>query len=89
MLVHDVKNRAVAHMLVEMTFGPFPMALGVLYDDPAPSFEQAVIAQECQPGRRQDRRPPEARLQGRDLDGVCTRAADAAEAAAPGSGPEL
>ena len=44
-IVHNVKNRAVAHMLVEMPFGPFPMALGVLYDDPAPTFESAVVAQ--------------------------------------------
>lgn len=43
--VHDVTNRAVAHMLVEMPFGTFPMALGVLYDDPRPSFESAVIEQ--------------------------------------------
>lgn len=42
-LVHNVKNRAVAHMLVELPFGPFPMALGVLYDDPRPTFESAVI----------------------------------------------
>jgi len=41
-LVHDVRNRSVAHMLVEMPFGPFPMALGVLYDDPRPTFEAAV-----------------------------------------------
>jgi 2-oxoglutarate ferredoxin oxidoreductase subunit beta len=32
-------------MLVEMPFGPFPMALGVLYDDPRPTFESAVIEQ--------------------------------------------
>ena len=43
--MHDVKNRSIAHMLVEMPFGPFPMALGVLYDDPAPSFESAIVAQ--------------------------------------------
>src|SRR3569623_101173 len=41
-IVHNVKNRAIAHMLVEMPFGPFPMALGVLYDDPRPTFESAV-----------------------------------------------
>jgi len=29
-------------MLVEMPFGEFPMALGVLYDDPRPTFESAV-----------------------------------------------
>lgn len=44
-IVHDVTNRAVAHMLVEMILGPFPMALGVLYDDPRPTFEAAVIEQ--------------------------------------------
>ena len=44
-IVHNVTNRAIAHMLVEMPFGPFPMALGVLYDDPRPSFEQVVLEQ--------------------------------------------
>lgn len=44
-VVHDQTNRGLAHMLVEMPFGPFPMALGVLYDDPAPTFESAVIEQ--------------------------------------------
>ncbi|MFC0203006.1 2-oxoacid:ferredoxin oxidoreductase subunit beta [Novosphingobium soli] len=43
--VHDVRNRALAHMLVEMPFGPFPMALGVIYDDPAPTFESGVRAE--------------------------------------------
>ena len=42
-IVHDARNRSIAHMLVEMPFGPFPMALGVLYDDPRPTFETAVI----------------------------------------------
>lgn len=44
-IVHDVTNRSVAHMLVEMPFGEFPMALGVLYDDPKSTFEDAVMAQ--------------------------------------------
>jgi 2-oxoglutarate/2-oxoacid ferredoxin oxidoreductase subunit beta len=44
-IVHDVTNRSVAHMLVEMPFGDFPMALGVIYDDPVSSFEEGVIAQ--------------------------------------------
>src|SRR3569623_59732 len=43
--VHDQTNRGLAHMLVEMPFGEFPMALGVLYDDPAPTFDSAVVAQ--------------------------------------------
>ena len=46
-IVHDVTNRAIAHMLVEMPFGPFPMALGVLYDDPRPTFEDAVHGQDA------------------------------------------
>ena len=44
-IVHNVKNRAIAHMLVEMPFGPFPMALGVIYDDPRPTFETQVREQ--------------------------------------------
>lgn len=47
-LVHDPRNRAVAHMLVEMPFGAFPMALGVIYDDPAPTFESVVREQALQ-----------------------------------------
>jgi len=45
--VHNVKNRGLAHMLVEMPFGPFPMALGVLYDDPRPTFESAVAEEKA------------------------------------------
>jgi 2-oxoglutarate/2-oxoacid ferredoxin oxidoreductase subunit beta len=45
LIVHDVTNRAIAHMLVEMPFGAFPMALGVLYDDPRPTFDSAVVEQ--------------------------------------------
>jgi 2-oxoglutarate ferredoxin oxidoreductase subunit beta len=41
-VVHNVRNRGLAHMLVEMPYGPFPMALGVIYDDPAPTFEASV-----------------------------------------------
>ena len=44
-IVHNVKNRAIAHMLVEMPFGAFPMALGVLYDDPRPTYEAAIHEQ--------------------------------------------
>jgi len=42
-IVHDTANRAVAHMLVEMILGPFPMALGVLYEDPRPTFDQTLL----------------------------------------------
>ena len=45
-IVHDVTNRSVAYMLVKMRatpkFGDFPMALGVIFDDPRPTFEAAV-----------------------------------------------
>ena len=45
-LVHDPKNRGVAHMLVEMPIGEgWPVALGTIYEDPAPTFESAVVEQ--------------------------------------------
>ena len=43
-LVHDQANRMIAHLLVEMGAG-FPVALGVLYDNPAPTFDSAVTDQ--------------------------------------------
>ena len=43
--IHDQTNRGLAHMLVEMPFGAFPMALGVIFDDPAPTFDSAVVEQ--------------------------------------------
>jgi len=54
-IVHNVKNRAIAHMLVEMPFGAFPMALGVLYDDPRPVFEEAVLEQNAKASEGRDR----------------------------------
>ncbi len=44
-LVHDPTNRSIAHMLIELPSEGFPVALGVLYEDPAPTFESAVIEQ--------------------------------------------
>jgi 2-oxoglutarate ferredoxin oxidoreductase subunit beta len=45
-IVHDVTNRAVAHMLIDLRMAPrfadFPMALGVIYDDPRPTYEDEV-----------------------------------------------
>ena len=41
-------------MLVEMPFGPFPMALGVLYDDPRPTFEAAVLEQNAKASAGKD-----------------------------------
>jgi 2-oxoglutarate/2-oxoacid ferredoxin oxidoreductase subunit beta len=53
-IVHDTKNRSIAHMLVEMPFGPFPMALGVLYDDPRPTFEAAVMEEKARASAGKD-----------------------------------
>jgi 2-oxoglutarate/2-oxoacid ferredoxin oxidoreductase subunit beta len=88
-LVHDVTNRTLAHMLVEMPFGPFPMALGVIYDDPAPSFEGAVVAQNAAiaAGKAADLQKLVSKgetwtVSGRELAG-------AAEAGSTGNGPAL
>ncbi len=53
-IVHDVKNRSIAHMLVEMPFGEFPMALGVLYDDARPTFEEGFVAEREQSSSGKD-----------------------------------
>ena len=88
-IVHDVSNRSVAHMLVEMPLGPFPMALGVLYDDPAASFEEAVVAQNRQ--LASGKTPDLQRLvsQGQTWIVSAREETDAANAGSAGSGPEL
>jgi len=43
-LVHDATNRTLASMLISLPQG-FPVALGVIYEDPAPTFESAVVEQ--------------------------------------------
>ncbi|MGB7407669.1 MAG: 2-oxoacid:ferredoxin oxidoreductase subunit beta, partial [Pontixanthobacter sp.] len=53
-MVHDATNRTLAHLLIEMPFGPFPMALGVLYNDPAPTFEAAVIEERARASSGKD-----------------------------------
>jgi len=44
-LVHDETNPILAQVLIRMTPPGFPMALGVLYCNPAPSFEDATYRQ--------------------------------------------
>jgi 2-oxoglutarate/2-oxoacid ferredoxin oxidoreductase subunit beta len=44
-LTHDPKNRGVAAMLIELPHEGFPVALGVIYEDPRPTFEAAVMEQ--------------------------------------------
>jgi 2-oxoglutarate/2-oxoacid ferredoxin oxidoreductase subunit beta len=45
LLVHDQTNRALAMLLTGLAPPAFPMVIGVLYDDPAPSYEAALHAQ--------------------------------------------
>jgi 2-oxoglutarate ferredoxin oxidoreductase subunit beta len=45
-IVHDPTNKGMAAMLIEMRQDEgFPVALGVIYEDPRPTFEAAVIEQ--------------------------------------------
>jgi 2-oxoglutarate/2-oxoacid ferredoxin oxidoreductase subunit beta len=55
-LVHDETNKTVAQMLLDMPFGAFPVALGVLYCDPVPTLEGAVTEQgrKAAAGRKRD-----------------------------------
>jgi 2-oxoglutarate ferredoxin oxidoreductase subunit beta len=46
-LVHDEKNRVLAGLLVALRPPQFPEVLGVIYCDPATSYETAVAAQEA------------------------------------------
>lgn len=49
LLVHDEKNRQLAQMLAAMEPPHYPVAIGVLFNDPvAYSYEQAVHAQNAQ-----------------------------------------
>lgn len=43
-LVHDERDRTLATWLVSMPRPAFPVAVGVIYDDPAPSYEERVFA---------------------------------------------
>ncbi len=47
-LVHDEKNRVLATLLAGLRPPHFPEILGVIYCDPAPSYEAAVAAQNAQ-----------------------------------------
>ncbi len=44
-LVHDQTNRTLASLLVSLSPPAFPMALGVIYCDPAPVYEDEIYAQ--------------------------------------------
>jgi 2-oxoglutarate ferredoxin oxidoreductase subunit beta len=54
-LVHDETNRLIAQLLLDMPFGAFPVAMGVLYCNPAPTFEAAVVEQRSRAaGKKRD-----------------------------------
>jgi len=44
-LVHDETSIVIARLLIDMPFGDFPIALGIIYCDPTPAFDNAIIAQ--------------------------------------------
>ena len=44
-LVHDETNKVLAQMLVSLDSAIFPVVLGIIYKDPAPSFEEEVSRQ--------------------------------------------
>jgi 2-oxoglutarate ferredoxin oxidoreductase subunit beta len=44
-LVHDEKDHAMAQLLVAMRPPALPVALGVIYCDPAPTYEREALAQ--------------------------------------------
>jgi 2-oxoglutarate/2-oxoacid ferredoxin oxidoreductase subunit beta len=53
-LVHDETNRTLATMLVAMEPPALPVALGVIYCDPAESYERAVYRQIEESGAHRD-----------------------------------
>jgi 2-oxoglutarate ferredoxin oxidoreductase subunit beta len=53
-LVHDEKNLVMAQMLAGLQGPEFPVALGVLYCDPAPTYDNEVYAQVAAAGEQQD-----------------------------------
>jgi 2-oxoglutarate ferredoxin oxidoreductase subunit beta len=44
-LVHDERNAVLADLLAGMAGPEFPVALGVLYCDPGPTYEEGIAAQ--------------------------------------------
>jgi 2-oxoglutarate ferredoxin oxidoreductase subunit beta len=44
-IIHDPRNKGIAAMLVAMPAANFPVALGVIYEDPAPTFDAAMLEQ--------------------------------------------
>ena len=70
-LVHDETNSTIATMLTRMPFPAFPVAMGVLYAQERPSYEQTLVAQhEARHGQARQGQPGEAAAFGRDLESL-------------------
>lgn len=52
LLIHDETNKTLAQLLITMPHPAFPMAMGVLYREPAPSYETAFWANQATKGAR-------------------------------------
>jgi 2-oxoglutarate ferredoxin oxidoreductase subunit beta len=46
LLVHDETSKAIAQMLIDMPFGAFPLALGVIYNNPAPTTLDTAVTEQ-------------------------------------------
>ena len=57
-LVHDEKNRMLGTMLAGLEPPKFPVALGVIYADPSPTYERSVLAQNEAAQARNKGKPP-------------------------------
>jgi 2-oxoglutarate ferredoxin oxidoreductase subunit beta len=53
-LVHDERNKTMAMMLAHLQPPAFPVATGVIYCDPAPSYEHLVYEQAAAAGAPRD-----------------------------------
>ena len=45
-LVHDEQNRTLAFLLAQLEYPAFPVVFGVLYCNPAESYDQSVLQQQ-------------------------------------------
>ncbi|MBI4503807.1 MAG: 2-oxoacid:ferredoxin oxidoreductase subunit beta, partial [Gemmatimonadetes bacterium] len=51
--IHDEKDRTLAWLLASLTPPEFPVALGVLYCDPAPVYEE-ILDQQIREAKKKD-----------------------------------
>jgi 2-oxoglutarate ferredoxin oxidoreductase subunit beta len=65
-LVHDQRNRTLAHLLAAMEPPALPMALGVLYCDPAPTLDAAMNEPAARAARHVDAAALNGLLRGGD-----------------------